>query len=91
MDYLSLLKKEKDPDKIKSQPHATSGTRFLLRDYDKDVASYIKRLREAGGIVNRSIVMAATKGIVSYKNQALLKEHGGPFSLERSRTSSIVL
>ena len=57
---------------------------------DKDVASYNKRLREAGGIVNRSIVIAAAKGIVSYKNPALLKEHGGPLSLERSWAESVL-
>ena len=35
--YLSLLKKEKDPDKIKSLPHATRGRPLLLRGYDKDI------------------------------------------------------
>ena len=88
--YLSLLKKEKDPDKIKSLPHAARGRPLLLRGYYKDVASYIKSLREAGGIVNRSIVIAAAKGIVSYKNPALLKEHGGPLSLERSWAESFL-
>lgn len=78
--YLSLLKKEKDPDKIKTLPHAARGRPLLLQDYDKDVASYIKSLREAVGICNRSIVIPAAKGIVSYKNPALLREHG----LERS-------
>ena len=39
--YLSLLKKEKDPDKIKSLPHAARRRPMLLRGYDKDVASYI--------------------------------------------------
>ena len=82
--YLVLLQKEKDPDKIKGLPHASRGIPLLLWDYNKDVASYIKSLRAAGGIVNRSIVIAAAKGIVSYKNPALLKEHGGPLHLERS-------
>ena len=67
--YLSLLKKEIDSDKIKSLPHAARGRPLLLRGYDKDVASYIKSLREAGGIVNRSIVIAAAKGIVPTKIQ----------------------
>ena len=54
--YLSLLWKGKDPDRIKSLPHAARGRPLLLCDYDKAVASYSKSLREAGGIVNRSIV-----------------------------------
>ena len=49
------------------------------RDYDQDVSNYIK---EAGGIVNRSIVVvAAAKGILSHKNSGLLKEHGGSICL----------
>ena len=88
--YLSLLKKDKDPDNVKSLPHAARGRPVLLRSYDKDVASYIKSLREAAGIVNWSIVIAAAKGIVSYKYQALLKEHGGPISLERSWAESFL-
>ena len=50
--YLSLLKKEKDPDKIKSLPHATRGRPLLLCDYDKDITSYIKSLRQAGGMLS---------------------------------------
>ena len=40
------------------------------------MALYIKNLRIAGGIVNRSIVVAAARGIVSHRNLGLLKEHG---------------
>ena len=67
--YLFMLKKEKYPDKIKSLLHAARGRPLLLRGYNKDVASCIKSLQEAGGIVNCSIVIAAAKGIVSYKKQ----------------------
>ena len=56
--YLTMLKSEKDPDKIQSLPYAARGRPLLLRDYDRDVASYIKSLRAAGGIVNRSIYTA---------------------------------
>ena len=53
----------------------------MLRDYDQDVSNYIKSLREAGGIVNPSIVVAAAKGILSHKNRGLLKEHSCPICL----------
>ena len=53
----------------------------MLRDYDQDVSNYIKSLRKEGGVVNRSIVVAAAKGILSHKNPGLLKEHGGPICL----------
>lgn len=63
---------------------------MLLGDYDKDVASHIKGLQEAGGIVNRSIVMAAAKSIMYHKNSALLKEHGGPLNLGQSLEESFL-
>ena len=40
----------------------------MLGDYDKEVVKYVQCLRKAGGIVNRSIVVAAAKGIVSHWN-----------------------
>ena len=90
MTYLSVLKIEKDPDIIQSLPHAARGRPLMLREYDKDVTHYIKSLREAGGIVNRSIIIAATTGIVSHKNSGLLKEHGGPIDLGRSWAESFL-
>uniref|UniRef100_A0A1X7UVX2 HTH CENPB-type domain-containing protein n=1 Tax=Amphimedon queenslandica TaxID=400682 RepID=A0A1X7UVX2_AMPQE len=62
----------------------------MLLEYDQDVSRYIKSLREAGGIVNRSIVIAAAKGIVSHKNPVLLKEHGDPISISSSWAESFL-
>ena len=53
----------------------------MLKEYDAEVAKYVGSLRVAGGIVNRSIVIAAAKGIVSHGNPSLLKEHGGPINI----------
>ena len=86
-DFLSLLKKEKDPDTIESLPHVARGRPLLLWGY---VAPYIKSLQEAGCIINRSIVISAAKNIVSYINPAFLKEHGGPLSLETSWAESFL-
>ena len=63
--YLSILRKEKDPERICSLPHGARGRPLMLRNYDQDISRYIKTLREAGGIVNHSIVIAAAKGILS--------------------------
>ena len=57
---------------------------------DRDVASYAQSLRIAGGIVNRSIVVAAAKGIVSHKNPALMKEQGGPIDIGHSWAESFL-
>lgn len=88
--YLAKLRKEKDPDRITSLPHGARGRPLMLLEYDQDVSRYIKSLREAGGIVNRSIIIAAAKGIVSHKNPGLLKEHGGPISISSSWAESFL-
>ena len=63
--YLKL-REEPDPDKITCLPRANRGRPLMLGSYDQEVAKYIKSLRIAGGIVNRSIVIAAARGIVSH-------------------------
>ncbi len=40
--------------------------------------------------MNRSIVIAAAKGIVSHRNPSLLKEHGGPIDLGRKWAESFL-
>ena len=78
--YLKVCE-EPDPDKITSLPRANRGRPLMLRTYDQEVALYINSLRITGRIVNRSIVIAAERGIVSYRNPGLLKEHGGSIDL----------
>ena len=80
--YLSKVKTVKDLNNIISLPHATLGRPLLLGEViDSKVAEYIHALRLAGGIVNRSIVQAAAKGILSHLNPSSLQEHGGPINI----------
>ena len=88
--YLVRLKEENDPDNITSLPHGARGRPLMLRGHDSDVASYVKSLRIVGGIVNRSIVIAAAKGILSHKNPGLLREHGGPIDIGKSWAESFL-
>ena len=62
----------------------------MLHDYNQDISNYIKSLREAGGIVNCSIVVAAAKAILSHKNPGLLKEHGGLICLSSTWAESFL-
>ena len=48
------------------------------------------KLRLAGGIVNRAIVIAAANGIVEYHNPALLHTHGGPVVLGKKWADSLL-
>ena len=80
--YLNKLKTVQDPNDIVSLPHATQGRPLLLGELvDSKVAGYIHALRLAGGIVNRSIVQAAAKGILSHLNPSSLQEHGGHINI----------
>ena len=80
--YLSLLKKEKEPDKIKGGCMQLGNIIALMRLCQRC------SLQEAGGIVNRPDIITAAKIIVSYKYPALLNEHGGLLSLDRSWAES---
>ena len=46
-------------------------------------------MRQAGGVVNTTIVMAAAKGIVATKNSALLVEHGGHIEISKPWVKSL--
>ena len=84
------LCEEPNPNKITSLPRADRGRPLMLKGYDQEVALYIKSLHIAGGIVNRSIVIAAARGIVSHRNPGLLKEHGGSIDLGRKWAESFL-
>ena len=88
--YLSILRKEKDPERICSLPHRARRRPLMLRDYDQDTSRYIKSLREKGGIVNHTIVIATSKSILFHKNPGLLKEHGGPICLSSTWAESFL-
>ena len=89
--YLQKLKSVPDPVDITSLPHATLGRPLLVgSELDADIAEYARSLCLAGGIVNRSVVQAAAKGIISHRNAALLKEHGGPLEIGMKWTESFL-
>ena len=71
--YLSKFKNLGDVDATTSLPHASLDRSLFIRDFDNQVAAYISQLCEAEGIVNCNIIIAATKGIISYKNPNLVK------------------
>lgn len=80
--YLRKLSLEKDPHSIVALPHGSVGRPLLLgKALDSKVKEYVQALRIAGGIVNRSILVAAAKGIVMHGSPAQLKEHGGSIEI----------
>ncbi len=88
--YLKQLDKVKSPEQIKKLPHSSRGRPLKLGEYDDIVKEYVHHLRLAGGIINRSIVIAAARGILSHLAPVRLKEHGGDIEIERSWAQSFL-
>ena len=76
-NYLRVLKKGKDPLEVKHLPHQLRGCPLKLGDYDDMVKEYIHALCLSGGIVNRSLVAAAT-GILEHLGPSRLHMNGQP-------------
>lgn len=53
-------------------PHGNRGRPLKLGDFDISVQTYVRKLRISGGIVNRTIVIAAAKGILKSHDPSLL-------------------
>ena len=62
--YLHVLEQVKDLLKVTELQHKLRGLPLKLGEYDCMVKDYVHALRLAGGIVNRSIVVAAATGII---------------------------
>lgn len=60
------------------------GRPILLGEHvDKQVQLYLKKIREQGGVVTASVVVAAARGILMALNRSLLTEFGGHITLSR--------
>lgn len=71
-------------------PRKQRGPTTLLGDLEKDVLVYIQELRNAGGIVNSRICIAAATGILQALKQSLLSEFGGVLSLNKTWAQSFL-
>ena len=58
-------------------PHGNRGRPLMLGNLDVQVHTLLHKLREAGGVVNRNIVIAIATGVVKHYDPTLLVEHGG--------------
>jgi len=57
---------------------------MLSDKLSKDLRLYIRTIREAGGVVNTSIVIAAGTGIVQHREPMSLECNGGHIALKKS-------
>ena len=74
---------EKDYFTITSLPVKKRGRPLLLGEkLDSHVKSYIRAIREGGGVVTTSIKMAAATAIVRKEDRNFLGENGGPITMK---------
>lgn len=84
------MSKTRSAEPITRLEHGLRGRPLLLGDLDANFQEYVRKLRLAGGIVTRAIVIAAATGIVEYNNPALLHTHGGPVVLGKKWADSVL-
>ena len=90
--YLIQLNKG-DPDAeptITALPHKTRERPLLLGEEDEKVKNFVKALRDSGGPISTSLIIAATKGLLRKCDPPILKDYGGPITLEKPWAHSLL-
>ncbi|SMN02226.1 hypothetical protein SPONN_625 [uncultured Candidatus Thioglobus sp.] len=81
----------KDAPNIKALPVKKRGRPLLLgTSLDDEVKSYIRAVREAGGVITSAITIAAATAIVRQTDRNLLVENGGPIALTTNWAKSLL-
>lgn len=88
--YLTHLQTAGSPSKVLQICHGNRGRPVKLGMLDDKVKTYLYKLRAAGGVVNRTVVLAAARGIIQKYDVTLLAENGGPYKLERKWAESLM-
>ena len=85
--YLEDVKRKRsadsEDDEVTVLPPKKRGRPFLLGDLDQKVQLYLKKVRDAGGIVSAAIAVAAARGILVSCDHSKLAEFGGHIDLGR--------
>ena len=89
--YYLALKPKKDGEPVTRLEHGARRRPLLLGSLDYNVQEYVRKLRGAGGVVNRAIVIAAATGIVQHNNPAMLRAHDGSVELGKKWADAILL
>ena len=86
--YLEHVKQKRradsSDDEVKELPPKKRGRPVLLGEcIDKQVQLYLKKIRNQGGVVTASVVVAAARGILMSTDRSKLIEFGGHIDLSR--------
>ena len=87
MVYLERVKQKRQldsDDEVDTLPPKKHSSHLLLGDHvDRQLQLYLKKIREQGGVITTSVVVAAARGIVMAGNCSQLAEFGGHVTLSR--------
>eukprot|EP00058_Branchiostoma_floridae_P006720 XP_002592208.1 hypothetical protein BRAFLDRAFT_84636 [Branchiostoma floridae] len=76
---------------IASFPHKNVGRPLMLGDIDEVVQVFVRSTRDAGGVVNRAVIMSTAKGIIMRRDRSLLKEYGGHIEITKAWVNSLLV
>lgn len=83
--YVKTIKENEgdssDEDIVELPPKKRGRPLFLGRAVDEQVQLYLRKIRENGGVVTASVVVAAARGIVMSRDRTRLAEFGGQIEL----------
>ena len=84
-EYLKRQREKDDDDELSSLTHKKRGCPLVFGDYiDKQLQLYVKKIRQQGGVVTASVVVAAAQVITMAYNHPQLAEFGGHVALTRT-------
>ena len=84
--YMDRLKEKggnSSDDEVTELPPKKRGRPLLLGEIDKQLQLYLRKIRDQGGIVTASVVVAAARGILMSSDHRQLAEFGGHIDLSR--------
>ena len=85
--YLERMKQKRKDDsedeELSTLPPKKRGRPTLLGDYDKQLELYLRKVRQQGGVITASVVVAAARGILLTSDRSQLDEFGGHITLTR--------
>lgn len=76
-------KDDSEDDELSTLPPKKRGRPTLLGEYEKQLELYLRKVRQQGGVITASVVVAAARGILISTDRSQLDEFGGHISLSR--------
>ena len=76
-------KDDSEDEELSTLPPKKRGRPTLLGEHEKQLELYLRKIRQQGGVITASVVVAAARGIMISCDRSQLYEFGGHISLSR--------